>query len=175
MFVSWWSAVFTYMIVLLSWMGCFGHFSSKPSKCWGTGQLGIKHRHHNLILNQHLLLWPLLHLRAHIPDLYRRLTAAKKKFLHLCSEGVVNKGVNRSGKRVVCQSQLMKEQMLILMKLKCTTFTSPRLRSGGPKLKASQVYPVAFGYRVCKTHLKKRDPGLQRLSFTKPLHRLVTS
>ena len=40
-------------------------------------------------------------------------------------------------------------------------FQTQQPRSGGPRLKESQAYPPAFGYRVSKLHLKQRESFLQ--------------
>ncbi|CAE7379659.1 RHM1, partial [Symbiodinium pilosum] len=82
------------------WMGCWGHFSSKGSLAYGT--LGF------------------------IPKLAKRLTKKRKIRYGLSSEGVVKKGIDKRGRKVV---------------------------SGGNLLRLTQEYPRKFCARVVKLHL----------------------
>mmetsp|Transcript_48572 Transcript_48572/g.77286 ORF Transcript_48572/g.77286 Transcript_48572/m.77286 type:complete len:339 (+) Transcript_48572:60-1076(+) len=79
------------------WMGSWGHNSMKPSAAWGT--------------------------MPSIGRLYRRMN--KKRRASLCSRGMVRKGINKQGKRVV---------------------------TGGPKLKESAAYPKGYGARLLDLH-----------------------
>ncbi len=146
-------------------MGAHGALTLKPTKLWSTAS-GPEHRFAFCLKPRMSSCWcPYLSCRRWIRKLRVKVSKAKRAKLRARSERlkVVIKKQKADG--TVCVSLVEKNWTLIWKKIRdqnahysyVIMSSLFLLRSGGPSLKSTQVYPALYGQRVSRFHRKFQD------------------